>query len=209
MTIRKPGAPTPAPIPEVEAVEGDALYTAARPRRRRTDATLESAGILGSSGPSHAMPPMAPGYGGIVETVFDLPDPLAEYNELEAALQQGFGEFHNVTQALARAEDFARRAHRLYVNAKVDLERYLADANAVQGAMWDEAVAQLSLEKERGLRTKQVTDSDVQKRVAILYPDEWRDARVRIVQAEQTVKHLERLADLFQQRSRTLTAIAR
>lgn len=180
-----------------------------QPDREEVDASLRTAGIVESTTPRHQLPPMTPGYAGIVQTVFDLPDPMAEYQELEAALSAGSRETDNVQQALVRVEDNARRAHRLYVNAKVDLARYLADANIVRGAMWDEAVAQLSLEKERGVRTKQVTDADVEKRVAVLYPDEWRDAQGRLAQAEQTVKHLERLADLFQQRARTLAALAR
>lgn len=177
--------------------------------KERTDAVLQEVGLIQGPAPTRQLPPMTPGYAAIVETVFDLPDPMAEYQELEAALAAGTRETDNVQQALARVEDNARRAHRLYVNAKVDLARYLADANIVRGAMWDEAVAQLSLEKERGVRTKQVTDADVEKRVAVLYPDEWRDAQGRLAQADQTVKHLERLADLFQQRARTLAALAR
>lgn len=148
-----------------------------------------------------------PGFGRIIERVFDLPDPEAEYQALEAALGAGSREQDSVAQALDGAEDYARRAHRLYVNAKVDLERFQADCDTVEGAMREQAVAALTVEKERGVRTKQITDADVRHRAAVMYPDEWRDALNRKAKGEGAVKHLERLADLWQGRCRSLAAL--
>jgi len=150
------------------------------------------------------MPRQAPGFERITERVFDLPDPEAEYALLEKALSLGTQEFDSIAKALDSAEDNARRAHRLYVGAKLDYERFLADAEVIEGAIWSEAVAELQREKEAGTRTKQITDADSRAKCAALFPDEWRDLAEKKVQAKLSVEHMERFADLWVSRCRSL-----
>lgn len=150
--------------------------------------------------PFTSMPELRDGYARIKETVFFLPSPEAEYNELEADLKLGTREFDNISAALDRSEDNARRAHKLYVNARVDYERFMLDAELVEASMWDEAVAALQAEKVGGQRTKAITEADTKYKCQALFPDEWRDLQMRKIEGRKMLEHLERFADLWRAR---------
>lgn len=178
--------------------------------RRHDDAMARDVGLVTTAPEQKAspfagpMPVQAPGFGRITERVFDMPDPDAEYAVLEKALMLGKLETDSLASALDRAEDNARRAHRLYVAAKLDLERFTADAGLIEGAIRTEAAAELQREKDAGTRTKQITDADVTAKSAALFPDEWRDLAEKKVAAKLAVEHLERFADLWVSRCRSL-----
>jgi hypothetical protein len=173
-----------------------------------TDASLHGAGIYANSLLlSGAKPEHEPGFARIVERVFDLPDPDAEYQHLEQALTVGSQEFDSLFAALDSAESNARRAHRLYVNARLEHDRYTHDCEVVTAALWSAAQASLQADKDAGLRTKQITDSDTRHKASELYPDEYRDISTRTAKADGMLKHLERLADLWQSRCRSLSAL--
>ncbi len=150
------------------------------------------------------IPHQGAGFQRITERIFDLPNSNDEYSLLEAALSLGTQDFDSVAQALDRAEDHARRAHRLYVAARLDYERFLADAEVIEAAIRTEAASELQAEKDSGSRTKQITDADVRAKSAALFPDEWRDLAEKKVQAKLAVEHLERFADLWVSRCRSL-----
>jgi hypothetical protein len=173
------------------------------------DELTRAAGIVVTAPAQRASPvngtaAQSPAFQRITERVFDLPDPDGEYVELEAALTLGTSEFDSITKAVDAAEDDARRAHRLYVNAKLDYERFVADALLIEGAIRTEASASLQAEKDSGQRTKQITNADVLAKSAALFPDEWRDLAEKKVRAKLAVEHLERFADLWVGRCRSL-----
>jgi len=190
-------------------------------RRRRVaavdaqdaDSTTREVGIVQSAqavrgeSPFSEVPVLSGGYQRIKETIFHLPDPESEYADLERALVLGTQQFDSVSAALDRAEDNARRAHRLYVCARVEAERFTADADVVEGAMRAQAVAELQREKDAGLRTKQITDSDTTAKLAALFPDEWRDLQARKVESRKMLEHLERFADLWRSRCYSLSKL--
>lgn len=159
------------------------------------------------SSPIANLPALSAGMNGITVRVFDLPDPEGEYAELEGALSVGSRESDDIAKALDVAEDSARRAHRLYVNARLDAERFAADAEVIEGALRGQAAAELQAEKESGARTKQITDADVRGKAALLFPDEWRALSEGKAKAELMVKHLERFADLWMRRCHSLAAL--
>ncbi len=172
------------------------------PSRPEPPAAEERVSRFLAAGPVHGR-----GYDRIVERVFDLPDPDDEYRALEAALVVGDREHDSLAAALDRAEDNARRAHRLYVAAKLDRDRYEADAEVVTAALREQATDVLQQQKAAGLRSKAITDADVLAQCAAMHPDEWRDIVDRRSRARLTVEHLERLADLWVSRCRSLTAL--
>jgi hypothetical protein len=145
-------------------------------------------------------PKLAAGYERIQDRIFSLPDPEAEYAELQAGLQVGNQQFDSIFSALDRAEDNARRAHRLYICARVDAERFALDADVTEGGLWAAANADLQREKDSGARTKQITDADVRARIASMFPDQWTELQQRRIKARKTVEHLERFADLAKTR---------
>lgn len=79
---------------------------------------------------------------------------------------------------LQRSLDEARKlsydAHRLYVTAKLELERWERENEVVFGAMWNDANRVLQVDKANGSRSKQITDADVRATCATLFPDEWK-----------------------------------
>lgn len=145
-------------------------------------------------------PRLTPGYERIQERVFDLPDPESEYAELQAGLQVGNQQFDSIYGALDRAEDNARRAHRLYICARVDAERFALDADVTEGSLWAAASADLQRDKDNGARTKQITDADVRARIATMFPEQWSELQQRRIKARKTIEHLERFADLAKTR---------
>lgn len=153
-------------------------------------------------------PQLAKDFGAIVERVFAV-DALGQYERLEKALTIGEqrADYGTVLRALDQAEDNARTAHRLYVGAKVERERYLMDAAVVTGAMWSKATDALQREKADGLRNKQITDGDVRAMAATLFPDQWRENELGVVKVKAMEEHLLRLADLWASRCRSLQVV--
>lgn len=188
-----------------------ALATAAQLKKeldtgaRETGLVTSAQAVRGDANPFGALPAPGPGYDRITERVFDLPDPDAEYDDLEQALVLGTRTYESVSDALDRAEDNARRAHRLYVNARVDAERFNIDADVIESAMRTQAVAELQREKDAGIRTKTITESDTASKVAAMFPDEYRDLAERKVKSRKMVEHLEVFAKLWGSRCYSLS----
>jgi hypothetical protein len=161
--------------------------------------------VRGDANPFGALPGPGPGYDRITERVFNLPDPDAEYEDLEQALVLGTRTYESVSEALDRAEDNARRAHRLYVNARVDAERFNIDADVIESAMRTQAVGELQREKDAGVRTKTITETDTASKVAAMFPDEYRDLAERKVKSRKMVEHMEVFAKLWSSRCSSLS----
>jgi len=204
MTLRRRPQADPATVGFLTAPAAGGAATA-----READVLARDAGIVVTAPDQRASPvngtaSTSVGFTRIAERVFNLPDPDGEYEELERALSLGSSEFDSIVKAVDAAEDDARRAHRLYVNAKLDYERFAADAALIESAIRTEASAELQREKDSGQRTKQITDADVVAKSAALFPDEWRDLAEKKVRAKLSVEHLERFADLWVGRCRSL-----
>lgn len=141
----------------------------------------------------------------IVTTVFvvDLHD---SWMKLRAALTVGEkrSEHGVLNKALDEAEEHSHLAHRVYITAKIERERWERENDTVWGAMWSEATKSLQKEKDEGLRAKQVTDADIKARVATLFPDEYVDIEVRRAKIKATVDSLEDLAECWKSRCRSL-----
>lgn len=147
-------------------------------------------------------------FASITERVF-VNDALAEYNRLEAALTLGDqrSDYGTLLKALDQAEQNARGAHRLYVTAKVVHQKYELDAEPVQAAMWESAQVALQREKDAGERKKQITDADVRMMASTMFPDEWQSIQLQRAKAKAMVEHVERLAELWMNRCRTLSTM--
>lgn len=141
-------------------------------------------------------------FDGLVETVHAVPDMRKEYAELEAALRIGEKrtDYGTVLRALDEAEDNARRAHRLYLAARAEQARWEIDTAKVAGEMRAAAVSSLEEEKAQRDRRKQITEGDVEGRMATLYPDEFGHQKMKRTKVEGTVKAMERLAELWKGR---------
>ncbi len=157
---------------------------------------------------------MTPEMFAIVERVFDLrPDEV--YGRLERDLRLGGRETQLDRSVLERAleasQDNAREAHRLYAYARVEYEAFEIDGKIAASEMREQATAALeaarTAKKEEGSRAKQITEADVEAWIVGRYPDEHRRLQVERKRLEKTIEHLERLAELWKSRSRTLEAL--
>lgn len=139
-----------------------------------------------------------PDFERIVETIYQV-DAFKDYEDLEQNLEVGDqrGDYKTLQEALDKAERRARRAHALYLGAKLERARWELDSDVVVARMRADAADELETEKARGERKKAITDGDVQARIAEKFPDEWRHQQLKRVKLKGTEEHLERLADLW------------
>lgn len=168
---------------------------------RAADALFQTAPAQSSSPELSALPELGSAFVRVRETTFSLADPEGEWNYLRDRLALTDALTPGALQAaLNIAEDCARRAHRLYIVAKADFDRFEIECDAVTEAMRSEANRSLQAEKDAGQRAKAITDADIRGRAAILFPDEWSLIGERKVKAQGMLDHLKRFADLWQQR---------
>jgi hypothetical protein len=135
-----------------------------------------------------------PDFERIVEATFKV-DAFADYDDLEKHLEVGDqrGDYGTLREHLDKAEARARRAHKLYLGAKIELVNWEADSRKVMAAMREKARVQLEDEKADGTRRKVLSQSDVVDRVADLYPDEWKAQEVRRAKMKGVVDDMEHL----------------
>ncbi len=152
---------------------------------------------------------MAPAFARILEHTQRV-DPWKDYSALEDALrigERGYTDHETLMGALNDAEDNARRAHQLYCAARVEQERYELDAQVIEGVARRNVLRDLEAEKETGQRKKQITEADVTGYIQLKYPDEYDKLRLTRLKLRKLVEHMERLAELWVSRCRTLQAM--
>lgn len=144
----------------------------------------------------------------IVEAVF-VNDLHATWQKLQAALTVGEkrSDHGTLQAALDEAESNAQLAHRLYVTAKIERERWESENDVIFGAMWSEAAKDLHKEKESGARSKQITDADVKARVAVMHPDEYAHQESKRAKVKATVDTMANLSEVWMSRCRSLQAM--
>lgn len=135
----------------------------------------------------------------IVDALFDLPDPMAEYLAIKASLTFGGRasslSYGQLVDALDDAQSVAERASRLLASAKVTHDAFEMDAQVIEGALREQAVADLQQQKAEGKRSKAITNDDIAAVMAAAFPDEYRDLQSRRSKAKRTVLAIEQLYD--------------
>lgn len=154
------------------------------------------------------LPRMPEDFERIVERVFSI-DVHAQYDRLETIGKVGDGRSNRavLTRTLDEAEDNARLAHQLYLIAKVDFRAWDIEVEVITSGMRTEATRELQKEKDTGVRSKQITDADVTSKMAALYPDEFGATETKRTRLKAMVDHLEKFAELWASRCRSLQAM--
>lgn len=160
--------------------------------------------------PDDNRPALDPAYARIVTRMVPT-DPDGDYAELERKLRLRETAPHRaessaIVDALDEAQDCAWRAHRLHLGARIAYEAFEVDAKVRVSALRDGATLALQDEKTRGVRSKQITDADVEAKMAELYPDEWGALTMDRLRARKAVDKLEEFAKLWSTRAQTLQA---
>lgn len=161
-----------------------------RPIEQVPEGTVASAGggVGGSSPPSKRPSPadaFAPpeeklrlyrlAFDRIVDRVYDVPDPEAEYDALEKAISLGAERANRgrLQECLDEACACVLRAHKLSLAAEEVYETFRAENEVAYAAKRTEANAALQKEKDQGLRSKMITDADIEGKVAAMFPDDF------------------------------------
>jgi hypothetical protein len=154
------------------------------------------------------MVPVAKEFQAIVETII-VDDPKGTYEKLERELVVGDKrtDYGSMMRHLDHAERNARDAHRLWQTAIIEKKRWEMENEVVLAAARSEATRSLQAEKEKGLRSKQITDADVESRVAAIFPDEWKAQQHERARMSAMVASLENLSEVWLSRCRTLQAL--
>ena len=149
--------------------------------------------------------PMRPDLDKVIESIF-VNDIHETWQELEAGLRVGEkrSEAGVMLKALDEAETNARKAHRLFITAKIAHEEWEKTNEPVFGAIWNRANRELQEEKDSGQRSKQITDADVRAKAAVMYPDQWKAQEVKRARAKATVESLSHLSDTWLSRCASL-----
>jgi len=144
----------------------------------------------------------------VIEHIYSV-DIRKTYDRLQENLTIGSerSDYGTVLLHLDYAETNARDAHRLFLSAKIERERYEHEYEPIRGAMWERATARLQAEKERGTRSKQITIDDVKANIMQTNPDEWKAHEIRLSKLKGAEDHLKEFADLWKSRCRTLQTI--
>ena len=134
----------------------------------------------------------------ITQTIYAV-DAFKDYDDLEKNLEVGEerGDYKTLTEHLDKAERRARRAHALYLGAKLELVKWELDQKRVQGAMRASAKEELEEEKLAGEKKKQITNADVEDKMVEKFPDEMAHHALTAAKLKGTVDHLEVLAGLW------------
>lgn len=164
---------------------------------------------IGKSEPKKEPPPLyataqgisgiSPDFARIVEAVYAV-DAWKDYEDIEKNLEVGEarGDYASLREYLDKAEVRARRAHRLYLGAKLEKAKWELDSAKVVSAMRKAATDELQLEKESGDRTKRITNDDVEAKMAEKFPDEvaaQEIARVKLSGVVDDMEHMTRRCD--------------
>lgn len=183
------------------------LKGAMEEERRREDAPAPNP-LVWDSANRRERPTVDPAFQAIVTTLF-VDDPKATYDRLEKALVVGDKrtDYGSMMEHLDRAERNARDAHRLWQTAIVEYKRWEMDSEVTFAGMRSQASRSLQDEKEKGVRSKQITDADVEARIASLYPDEWRAQQSERAKLKAMLASMENLAEVWLSRCKTLQVL--
>lgn len=153
--------------------------------------------------------PLDAGLERIVERVFVDADLDAVYGRLEKSLRVGekWEQAGALAKALDDAESNARLAHRLYLTAKIEHERWELENEVKFSSMRGEATRALQREKDEGKRSKQITDADVTSTCAQMFGDEWVAQETRRRRVDAAEKSLAHLSEIWMSRCNTLRVL--
>ena len=148
-------------------------------------------------------PEVSDQYATFIETVLAEVDLEAEYTELEAALEVGEErrDYTTINAEVDKAQRRAQRANHLWGNVVVEHERLKLDQKEVDADLWKRAMAKLEAE---GSKTR---IADVDAKIAEMFPDEWREGKLRVKKSEIAVERAKSFQERWSSRERALVAM--
>lgn len=150
--------------------------------------------------------PIDPRFPAMVERTFPGADWGAVFDEFEQWLELGDrrGEEAFIRLAHERGPAIVRRVFGAYTEIRLARETWEKQNDVLLGSMREQANDILQAEKQRGVRSKTITEADVEKKCAVLFGDEWEAQEIKrrkFKAVEERAKHDVEVATL---RCRTL-----
>lgn len=146
----------------------------------------------------------------IVDAVVVSPESIASIHAaIEASLTIADGrlEYGHLAAALNAATKHYRNAYRLASTATRHRKIWQRENVITRAAMRQAAIKSLQTEKAEGLRSKQITDADVESQMGILNPDEVRAQIQREINLETVEKSFYNLVDVAAERCQALRTL--
>lgn len=98
----------------------------------------------------------------------------------------------HIRKAHEEGPEIMGSVHDVYIQVKFAREGWELDNDTMLGAMRAAATEVLETEKEKKIRTKMITEADINTKVAAMFPDEWAAQEKRRLQyklVEERAKH--------------------
>jgi hypothetical protein len=157
--------------------------------------------------------PMAQRFGRIVECILEVEDVEATYAEIEDWLRpvDAFKDHGVLARQLERGEILARKAHAMWMAAKLAKDAHESDNAGAFGAMRKFAVE--TLEKEKDLlkaekkTAKQINETDIELEVARQFVTDYRQHQIGRRKAKILDESLAHLVDTCASKIRSLQAL--
>lgn len=199
-------------VADVSAQLASALESSAKEAEQdeRESARKRSRGVLFESANAPKPPEVSPGLAKVVERVFLAEEEIErayEFVNQNLKLGEKLAEHGHLVKALDLGETVHRIAHRLYITAKLDRSTWERDSIITFASLREEATRHLQSEKTRGIRSKQITDADVESTCAWMFPDEWRTRETTRDRLKLTEDSLLNLVEVCASRCRTLQTL--
>jgi hypothetical protein len=142
-------------------------------------------------------------YEAFIETIMREVDLDQEFARLLPHLEVGEQrkDYAAVYDALDRAERRAFDANGLWINARMEYERLKLDQKEVDAVLYRQAM--VALEKAE----KKTRLADVDAEIATLFPDEWRNGKLRLKRAELATERVESFAKLWNSKVASLRSL--
>ena len=158
---------------------------------------------------------LPPAYARIVRRIFTL-DVEDVFEKVTTGLRKRGtpahrAEYGDVVDELDEASELTLNAHLLAANAAVTVARYEAELEVLQSDMRAQAIAALNNERtaataedKKAAKPKQITDADIESRMAGSYPGEYRRLQGLLAEAKAAKKFIESLPEQWGARRREL-----
>jgi hypothetical protein len=148
-------------------------------------------------------PKMAKAFEFILTKVYEFDQPIEEvYKRLEQELTIGQkrGDRGTLLISLDNAETNALTAHKLFLHALVEQETFRINVLRINAALRTKANAALQLQKDRGERSKMITDADMEHWIAEHYADEYLAQRRKGIQVDGMTESCKKLSERWEGR---------
>lgn len=182
----EPSAPPPSPLPSPAAIiETGAALVAELEKADKETTRAKARGVVFENANQSTEKDIDARYGALVERTFGPLDWNGVIDRYEAWLSLGERRTEEafIRKAHEEGPSILQSLHDTYIQAKVAREEWELENDVMFGRMREAANESLQGEKARGVRSKQITEKDIDMECSRMFHDEW------VVQESKRKRH--------------------